>query len=113
MNKEEIRQALVKFDREDLLFGNNDIYLDDNVEVFLTISQMIKFNNQQKKIDQLTNNWSELEECVESRLMSIPDDMFDDKVEEAKRTTKIAVYQVILGKMKGIKGGSNDKTRTN
>ena len=55
------------------------------------------------QITQLTNNWNELEECVESRLMSIPDDVCTNEVEEARRTTKIAVYQVILGKMKKIK----------
>jgi len=60
-------------------------------------------NMKQEQLDQLTNNWNELEECVESRLMSIPDDICTNEVEEARRTTKIAVYQVILGKMKEIK----------
>ena len=49
-----------------------------------------------EEITQLTNNWNKLEECVESRLMSIPDDICTNEVEEARRTTKIAVYQVIL-----------------
>lgn len=62
-----------------------------------------------EKINQLTKDWNELEECVESRLMSIPDDMCDDEVEEAKRTAKIAVYQVILGIMQEIKEGNNVK----
>ena len=61
----------------------------------------------EKRLDQLTNSWNELEECVESRLMSIPDDICTNEVEEARRTTKIAVYQVILGKMNEIKEGNN------
>ena len=64
-----------------------------------------------KTINQLTNNWNKLEECVESRLMSIPDDICTSEVEEARRTTKIAVYQVILGKMKEIKEGNNVSSR--
>ena len=36
--------------------------------------------------------------------MSIPDDICDDRLEEIKRATKIAVYQVILGKLQELKG---------
>lgn len=99
MNKEEIRQALIKFDREDLLFGNNDIYLDDDVEVFLTISQMIKFNNQQKKIDQLTNNWNELEKWVKEKR-----DYYDRNDEYSNFRAYADELDDVLDKMKEIKG---------
>ena len=48
---EEMNKALVYFGREDLTDGlyKNDI--DDNVQVFLTIRQMIKLYNLQSKID--------------------------------------------------------------
>lgn len=108
MNKEEIRQALVKFDREDLLFGNNDIYLDDNVEVFLTISQMIKFNNQQKKIDQLTNNWNKLEELIDeekTRLAKECSHTYEDSLGKTKYVNEDIFNELnnILDKMKEIK----------
>ena len=114
MNKEEIRQALVKFDREDLLFGNNDIYLDDNVEVFLTISQMIKFNNQQKVIDQLTNNLNELEEYIieqeEINNGAMKCGLSSDS-EINEMGIQNDIYDLILDKMNEIKEGNNVSSR--
>ena len=52
----------------------------------------------------LNNIINELEKDVEKRLMSITDNMCDDALEEIKRTTKIAVYQVVLGKLQELKG---------
>ncbi len=57
-----------------------------------------------EEIERLNNIINELEKDVENRLMSIPDDMCDDALEEIKRTTKIAVYQVVLGKLQELKG---------
>ncbi len=57
-----------------------------------------------KEIERLNNIINEFEKDVENRLMSIPDDMCDDALEEIKRTTKIAVYQVVLGKLQELKG---------
>ena len=68
--------------------------------------------NQQKEIDRLNNIIDELEKTIENRLMAVPDDVLDDEIEEIKRTTKIAVYQVILGdlyKLKELKEGNNNE----
>ena len=52
---EEINKALAYFGRKDLtdgLYENDlDILIDGNVQVFLTIRQMIKLYNLQSKID--------------------------------------------------------------
>ena len=57
-----------------------------------------------EEIERLNNIINELEKDVEKRLMSITDNMCDDALEEIKRTTKIAVYQVVLGKLQELKG---------
>ena len=63
------------------------------------------------EIDRLNNIINELEKTIENRLMAVPDDVLDDGIEEIKRTTKIAVYQVILGdlhKLKELKENNKD-----
>ena len=50
MNKK-MNKALVYFGREDLTDGLYENDIDDNVQVFLTIRQMIKLYNLQSKID--------------------------------------------------------------
>lgn len=102
MNKERIEQIMEKVTKRNLanvLCGNKTSEVDNEILELLN------------EVTRLTNNWNELEECVESRLMSIPDDICTNEVEEARRTTKIAVYQVILGKMKEIKEGKNVSSR--
>lgn len=48
---EEMNKALRYFGREDLTDGLYENDIDDNVQVFLTIRQMIKLYNLQSKID--------------------------------------------------------------
>lgn len=48
---EEMNKALRYFGREDLTDGLYENNIDDNVQVFLTIRQMIKLYNLQSKID--------------------------------------------------------------
>ena len=48
---EEMNKALVYFGREDLTDGLYENDIDDNVQVFLTIRQMIKLYNLQSKIN--------------------------------------------------------------
>lgn len=62
-----------------------------------------------KEIERLNNIINELEKEIENRLMNIPDDICDDETKEIKRTTKIAVYQVVLGKLKELKGDSSNE----
>lgn len=70
------------------------------------------FMNLLKEYRQKCNIINELEKTIENRLMAVPDDVLDDGIEEIKRTTKIAVYQVILGdlyKLKALKEGDNNE----
>ena len=50
MSEEDIRNALVKFDREDIFYGNYEIDIDTPIEVFITIKQMSKFIKQKQEI---------------------------------------------------------------
>ena len=50
MSEEDIRNALVKFDREDIFYGNYEIDIDTPIEVFITIKQMSKFTKQKQEI---------------------------------------------------------------
>ena len=59
MSEEDIRNAVVKFDREDLLYGNYEIDIDAQIEVFLTIKQMSKFVKQKEVIDRILNETKE------------------------------------------------------
>lgn len=57
---EKMNKALVYFGREDLTDGLYENDIDDNVQVFLTIRQMIELYNLQSKIDKLDNENFEL-----------------------------------------------------
>lgn len=48
---EEMNKALIYFGRKDLTDGLYENDIDDNVQVFLAIRQMIKLYNLQSKID--------------------------------------------------------------
>ena len=63
----------------------------------MTLKQLVE------DYDRLNNIINELEKIIENRLMAVPDDVLDDGIEEIKRTTKIAVYQVILGDLDKLK----------
>ena len=64
MSEEDIRNAIVKFDREDLLYGNYEIDIDAQVEVFLTIKQMSKFVKQKEVIDRILNETKETRDIL-------------------------------------------------
>ena len=55
---DEIKEALRQFNREDLIDDGYERDLDSNIEVFLTIKQMIYYN-------QLQSNWNSLREWLE------------------------------------------------
>ena len=78
---EEMNKALVYFGRKDLtdgLYENDlDILIDDNVQVFLTIRQMIKLYNLQSKIDKAI----ELNENIRKKLLTCSS-YEKDKVED-------------------------------
>ena len=94
--------------------------LTDEGKIIVDLTNL--FINKNKEIEKLTaesTEWeskcyhyqdilNELEKEIENRLMTIPDDVCDDEVKEIKRTTKIAVYQVILGKLQELKGDSSN-----
>lgn len=48
--KEDSIKALKQFGREDLIDSPYGYDIDDNVEVFMTIRQMIKYNNLQSQL---------------------------------------------------------------
>lgn len=48
--KEEAIKALKQFDREDLIDSPYGYDIDDNIEIFMTIRQMIKYNNLQSQL---------------------------------------------------------------
>ena len=52
-----INEALKQFNREDLIDDGYERDLDSNIEVFLTIKQMIYYS-------QLQSNWNSLRECI-------------------------------------------------
>ena len=60
MNEEMIK-AVKQFGREDLINSPYGHDIDENIEVFMTIREMIKYNN-------LQNNWNELKKFVEEKM---------------------------------------------
>lgn len=48
---EKMNKALIYFGRKDLTDGLYENDIDDNIQIFLTIRQMIKLYNLQSKID--------------------------------------------------------------
>ena len=48
--KEEAIKALKQFGREDLIDSPYGYDIDDNIEIFMTIRQMIKYNNLQSQL---------------------------------------------------------------
>ena len=58
---DEIKEALRQFNREDLIDDGYERDLDSNIEVFLTIKQMIYYN-------QLQSNWNSLREWLEETM---------------------------------------------
>lgn len=114
MNDEEIDNlihqmifGIPKDDNKSIISAYGSIDMDNLMATIRRLKKVPDINDLMKENKKLTNNWNELEEIVESRLMSIPDDICTNEVEETRRTTKIAVYQVILGKMEEIKDGNN------
>lgn len=85
---------------------------DEEMKLGMSIANLKKGELQikyAKDLCRLNNIINELEKDVEKRLMSIPDDICDDALEETKRTTKIAVYQVVLGKLQELKGSESNE----
>lgn len=82
----------------------NKVFKDTSREGILN-----QFYYEHIELGKMIDNFNELEKDVENRLMSIPDDMCDDALEEIKRTTKIAVYQVVLGKLQKLNGSSDNE----
>lgn len=65
---ENMNKALVYFGREDLTDGLYENDIDDNVQIFLTIRQMIKLYNLQSKIDKAVEYYeTHQQECVIGR----------------------------------------------
>ena len=64
----EIEEAVKLFGREDLLgeYGIQDT--DTNIEVFLSVKDMIKYYKQDKEIERLNNIINELEEYIVRKL---------------------------------------------
>lgn len=84
--------------------------MNDGVIAIKLYSLEKQIEEKDKEIDRLNNIINELEKTIENRLMAVSDDVLDDGIEEIKRTTKIAVYQVILGdlyKLKALKEEGN------
>ena len=68
----------------------------------------------QQVIDQLTNNWNELEEWLKSEIESFKEivvnqGLFIDKELHTRLTARIKLIETILDKMKKIKEGNNVK----
>lgn len=99
MSKEEFVKKQMKLSKEDMV-ANYWYTYQDNVER-LGIEHQLELKN--KEIERLNNIINELEKDTENRLMSISNEICDNSLEEIKRTTKIAVYQVILGKLEKLK----------
>lgn len=90
------------------LITNNQEYVCKSIKD--TIDILIeKLQQKDDEIKELNNIINTLEKEIENRLMIIPDDICDDEAKEIKRTTKIAVYQVILGKLQELKGDSSNE----
>ena len=66
--KEETKEAIKLFGREDLLsdYGIQDT--DTNIEVFLSVKDMIKYYKQCKEIERLNNIINELEKSKEKQI---------------------------------------------
>ena len=63
--KEEAIKALKQFGREDLIDSPYGYDIDDNIEIFMTIRQMIKYNNLQSQLKAKEEVIKEAREYVE------------------------------------------------
>lgn len=89
-------ELIIANDRADLLLKIREL---ENINDKLSSA----LNSAENKIDQLTNNWNELEEyCLNEQ---IPSDSVD--YNEFIEIRNMA-YEDILDKMKEIKGGNNE-----
>ena len=95
---DEINEALRQFNREDLIDDGYERDLDSNIEVFLTIKQMIYYN-------QLQSNWNSLREWLESRTNNFQEDVSTPILHEQ------IVCSLILDKMNELEGKDKDNGR--
>lgn len=63
--KEEAIKALKQFGREDLIDSPYGYDIDDNIEIFMTIRQMIKYNNLQSQLKEKEEVIKEAREYIE------------------------------------------------
>ena len=87
---DKIKKALKQFNREDLIDDGYERDLDSNIEVFLTIKQMIYYN-------QLQSNWNSLREWLFSEYL---------KKQHTEENNLIRI-RLLLDKMTELEGEDN------
>lgn len=93
--KEEAIKALKQFGREDLIDSPYGYDIDDNIEIFMTIRQMIKYNNLQSQL--------EAKEEVEKKFIKYLE--YQVKLQEELNDIHLATgFEEILSKYKEIIG---------
>lgn len=108
---DKINEALKQFNREDLIDDGYERDLDSNIEVFLTIKQMIYYN-------QLQSNWNGLRELIEeekTRLAKECSHTYEDSLGKTKYVNEDIFNELdkILDKMNELEGENNDIYKTN
>lgn len=68
--KEEAIKALKQFGREDLIDSPYGYDIDDNIEIFMTIRQMIKYNNLQSQLKAKEEVIKEAREYIDTKVIS-------------------------------------------
>lgn len=102
MNKEEIRQFKSLLKQGSLRHMN--IILDDKFQKSLL--EIIKdYDEKDKQITQLTNNWNELEELISNLLKEADSTKSDLYIYEQNK----AIMRMILDNMKEIKEKNNER----
>ena len=81
MNKEEIRQFKSLLKQSSLRHMN--IILDDKFQKSL-LGIIKDYEKKDQQIDQLTNNWNELEKWVESKIDNVKYNSFDEVLDKLK-----------------------------
>lgn len=83
------------------------INIDGKYRFYNDESDLIKIY--QEELDQLTNNWNELEECIANEIRNIKSNYSQVNGNYFNMNYVIDAYEEVLDKMKKIKEGNNGR----
>ena len=101
---EEVKEAIKLFDREDLLgeYGIQDT--DTNIEVFMSIKDMVKYYRQDLEIERLNNIINELEKYINGTKLEEFEKVYGRRYGKTFTQAEIIICNMILNKLQELKG---------